>query len=237
MLDTLKQDARTYDVTLSEAQLDQFQRYLSLLTAWSARVNLVGDVDPDIVRQRHFLESVAVGAALRERQILRPAADVLDVGAGAGFPGVVLKIVWPSLRLTLLEATAKKTAFLDEVVATLALDHVDVLTGRAEALGNEAALRGRFDLVVARAVAPLPVLLELTLPFVHIGGRVATPKGSRVAAEIAASGHALAVLGGKAFSVPLDVPGPPQTLVIIAKERATPVTYPRRPGIPAKAPL
>ena len=237
MLDLLKRDAPTYGVDLSEAQCGQFERYLSLLTAWSSRVNLVGDVSPEIVQRRHFLESLALGAALRERQILRPGSDVLDVGAGAGFPGIVLKIAWPALRLTLLEATAKKTAFLAELVAALALDHTDVVTGRAETLGHEPALRGRFDLVVARAVAPLPVLLELAMPFARTGGRVVTPKGSRAAAEIAASAHALEILGGEAFSLPLNVPGPPQTLVIVAKRRETPPGYPRRPGTPARAPL
>jgi 16S rRNA (guanine527-N7)-methyltransferase len=237
MLDLLNKGAREYGVNLSEAQLDQFESYLSLLTTWSTRVNLVGDVKPDVVLRRHFLESLALGAALRERQILRPGSDVLDVGAGAGFPGVVLKIAWPALRLTLLEATAKKTAFLTELVAALALEHADVLTGRAETFGHEPALRGRFDLVVARAVAPLPVLLELTLPFARNGGRVVTPKGSRAAAELAASAGALEILGGEAFTLPLDVPGPPQTLVIVARRRAAPLEYPRRPGTPTKAPL
>jgi len=237
MLDTLKREARGYGVSLSEAQLDQFERYLALLTAWSARVNLVGDVNPDVVQRRHFLESLALGAALRERQILRPDADVLDVGAGAGFPGVVLKIAWPALRLTLLEATAKKTAFLAELVTALALDHTDVLTGRAETLGHDPAVRGRFDLVFARAVAPLPVLLELTMPFARAGGRVVTPKGARASAELAASARALEILGGEAFTLPLEVPGPPQTVVVVAKRRETPPEYPRRPGTPAKAPL
>ena len=237
MLDLLKRDAHSYGVNLSEAQLDQFESYLSLLTTWSVRVNLVGDVNPEVVQKRHFLESLALGAALRERQILRPGSNVLDLGAGAGFPGVVLKIAWPALRLTLLEATAKKTAFLSELVAALALDQTNVLTGRAETLGHDPALRGRFDVVVARAVAPLPVLLELALPFARTGGRVVTPKGSRAATEIEAAAHALEILGGEVFSLPLNVPGPAQTLVIVVKRRETPPEFPRRPGTPAKAPL
>lgn len=237
MFELLIRDAAGRGVNLSEAQIEQFGRYFALLAEWSERANLVGDVNPDVVEQRHFAESVVLGATLRERQLLRGREDVLDVGAGAGFPGVAMKIAWPGLRLTLLEATAKKTAFLAELVTRLGFDDVAVLTGRAEALAHDPALRERFDLVLARAVAPLPTLLELTLPFARIGGRVITPKGSRVEAEVAASSRALQVLGGEAHTLPLDVPGPPQTLVVVAKRRPTPAEYPRRPGMPAKSPL
>src|SRR6266852_5221906 len=103
-------------------QLDQFGRYLSLLTDWSQRANLVGNASPDVVVRRHILESIALGAALREREILRPDARVIDIGAGAGFPGLVIKVVWPSVDMTLLDATAKKTAFLEAVVSDLALN-------------------------------------------------------------------------------------------------------------------
>jgi 16S rRNA (guanine527-N7)-methyltransferase len=237
MLATLSRETAAYGVRLTPRQTRQFETFLALLADWSRRVNLVGNVDAEVVQRRHFLESIALGVALREREILRPDTDLLDVGAGAGFPGVVLKIVWPGIRLTLLEATTKKAAFLSTLVESLELDETAVLTGRAETLAHAPGLRSRFDLVVARAVAPLPALLELTLPFARVGGRVTTPKGSRAAEEIAAAGHALAVLGGKVFTVPLSVPGPPQTLVVVMKERETPAEYPRRPGIPAKSPL
>lgn len=237
MAQTLAAEARKYGVILSDAQVRQFDRYLLMLTDWSARANLVGDVDPHVVTQRHFLESLALGAALREREILRPDADVLDVGAGAGFPGVVLKIAWPGIRLTLLEATAKKTAFLSALVTDLGLEDTTVLTGRAETLAHDPALRGRFDLVVSRAVAALPALLELTLPFARVGGRVASPKGSRALAELAAAQAALETLGARAVTVPLTVPGPPQTLVVAVKLRETPPAYPRRSGVPTRSPL
>ena len=234
---TLAADVSRYGVHLSERQLQQFAAYQSLLSAWSDRANLVGDASPDVVRSRHFVESIALGAALREREALRPDSRVLDVGAGAGFPGVALKIVWPGISLTLLEATAKKTAFLSALCSELELADVVVLTGRAETLAHDTSLRETFDLVVARAVAPLALLLELTLPFARVGGRVASPKGSRAAQELAASVHALEVLGGKAFTMPLAVPGPPQTLVAVAKQRPTPAAYPRRSGIAARSPL
>ena len=237
MLEILKTGVQKYGVKLQDGQILQFERYLELLIDWSGRANLVGDVNAEVVQRRHFLESIALGAALREREILRPDATVLDVGAGAGFPGVALKIVWPSIRLTLIEATAKKTAFLTALIDALGFDATPVLTGRAESLAHDAALRGRFDLVVARAVAPLPALLELTLPFARIGGRVVTPKGSRVQDEVAAAANALRVLGARVVVVPFDVPGPTQQLVAAVKQRATPAEYPRRDGVPATSPL
>ena len=237
MLGLLNAGVQKYGVKLQDDQILQFERYLGMLVDWSERANLVGDVNAEVVQRRHFLESIALGAALREREILRPGATVVDVGAGAGFPGVALKIVWPSIQLTLIEATKKKTAFLAALVEALGFDATPVLTGRAESLAHDVALRERFDLVVARAVAPLPVLLELTLPFARVGGRVVTPKGSRVAEEVAASANALRVLGARVVVVPFDVPGPAQQLVAAIKERATPAAYPRRDGLPAKSPL
>lgn len=237
MLNLLSVGVQKYGVKLQDDQILQFERYLGMLVDWSERTNLVGDVNAEVVQRRHFLESVALGAVLREREILRPGTTVLDVGAGAGFPGAVLKIVWPSIQLTLIEATAKKTAFLTALVDALGFDATPVLTGRAESLAHDVALRERFDLVVARAVAPLPALLELTLPFARIGGRVVTPKGSRVAQEVAASVNALRVLGARVVVIPFDVPGPAQQLVAAIKERATPAEYPRRDGLPAKSPL
>ncbi|MBF6600435.1 MAG: 16S rRNA (guanine(527)-N(7))-methyltransferase RsmG [Dehalococcoidia bacterium] len=233
----LRTEAATYGVVLSDEQVAQFDAYARLLGQWSERVNLVSDASEDVVERRHFLESIALGAALRERELLRPDSGVIDVGSGAGFPGVVLKLVWSSLRLTLLEATGKKTAFLDALVGALGLSDVTVRTGRAEELAHEAGLRGAFDLAVARAVAPLPALLELTLPFVRTGGRVAAVKGSRAAAELAASRLALDALGARALAMPLRVPGPPQRIIVAVKQRETPSEYPRRTGVPQKQPL
>jgi 16S rRNA (guanine527-N7)-methyltransferase len=236
-LDILLEGAPAHGIRLSEEQLSQFERYLALLQEWSRRMNLVSDASSESVQRRHFLESLALGAVLREREVLRPASTVLDVGAGAGFPGIVLKIAWPGIELALLEATAKKAAFLEAAVEALGLGGARVLTGRAEDLAHDASLRGAFDLVVARAVAPLPALLELTLPFARIGGRVVTPKGSRAASEVAAAKGALDALGGKAFVVPFNVPGPPQSIIAVMKQRETPAQYPRRSGVPQKSPL
>ena len=234
----LREAAAAYGVTLSDDQLVQLDGYARMLEEWSQRANLVGDASRDVVQRRHFAESIAFGAALRERELLRPDSRVLDVGAGAGFPGLVLKICWPGIALTLLEATAKKTAFLVAVVDALGLgDTTQVLTGRAEDLAHHERLRERFDLVVARAVAPLPALLELTLPFARVGGRLAAVKGARADEELRASQRALDLLGARAITIPLRVAGPKQQIIVAAKQRATPEAYPRRPGVPAKQPL
>jgi 16S rRNA (guanine527-N7)-methyltransferase len=237
MDELLREGASHYGVSLTDRQLEQFDTYASLLSDWSGRMNLVGHAGAEVIRNRHFLESIALGAALRQREMLRPDATILDVGTGAGFPGLVLKIVWPAIHLTLIEATAKKAAFIGAVIADLNLENTVALTGRAETLAHEPALREAFDLVVARAVAPLAALLELTLPFVRVGGRVVSPKGSRAGDEIRAAARALDILGGRLFSFAFDVPGPPQTLIAVAKLRPTPREYPRRAGTPARSPL
>jgi 16S rRNA (guanine527-N7)-methyltransferase len=237
LLPHLEPLARTHGVALTDAQLAQFETDARMLEEWSQRANLVADARPETVERRHIVESIGFGAALRERELLRPDSSVIDVGSGAGFPGVVLRIVWPGIGLTLLEATGKKTAFLVALVDALGVGDVRVVTARAEDAAHDAGLRGAFDLVVARAVAPLPVLLELTLPFARVGGRVAAAKGSRAAEELAASKNALAVLGARAVMMPLRVPGPPQQIIVAAKQRPTPDEYPRRPGVPKKQPL
>ena len=237
MLELLAREAPAYGLRLTDVQLDLFQQYHNMLVDWSTRVNLVGDTDVEVVQRRHFLESLALGAALREREILRPDAKVLDIGAGAGFPGLPLKIAWPATHLTLLEATAKKTAFLQAVIDELELPDASVITGRAETLAHDPAFREQYDLVLARAVASLPVLVELGLPFARVAGRLVTPKGSRADAEVIEATGALRTLGGRAFVVPFNVPGPPQKLIAVLKQAPSPSEYPRRPGVPAKTPL
>jgi 16S rRNA (guanine527-N7)-methyltransferase len=164
---------------------------------------------------------------------------VLDVGSGAGLPGLPLKIARPSLQVTLLEATGKKCRFLEKVASELGLDGIDVIEGRAEELAHAATHRGGYDLVVARAVAALPVLLEYCVPFLRVGGVLAATKGSAAQSELDASTAALAALGAEVRqTAPLEVAGlPAQTVVIVRKVAETPERYPRRTGIPTKRPL
>ena len=237
-MDVLARIAEARGLILDDRQLWQFEEYYRLLIAANQRVNLTSVTAYEEVQRRHFGESLAVAAALYQASVLQPgqAARAIDLGAGAGFPGLPIKIAHPSLRLTLLESADKKTRFLEEVVERLALADVSVVTGRAESAAHEPVHREAYDLALARALAPLPVLAELALPFLRLGGVLAAPKGSRVAQEVAAAALALRTCGGHLLSTE-RLPDSPLALVLVEKTAPTPSTYPRRPGIPAKRPL
>ncbi|MEO8458544.1 MAG: 16S rRNA (guanine(527)-N(7))-methyltransferase RsmG [Chloroflexota bacterium] len=212
--------------------------YALLLLEEGARTNLTSKADREALYQKHIVTSLAILRALEDACVtLSPA---LDVGSGAGFPGLPIKIVRPEIEMTLLEATGKKTSFLESAVGALKLDGIRVIQARAEDLARDPEHRGAYNLVLARAVAPLPVLLELTLPFLAPNGVLAAPKGSARQREVAESASALATLGGTIeATLPLQIPGPgpQQALVLVRKTGPTPDKYPRRPGIPAKRSL
>ena len=233
----LYEGARAFGISLSDQQQWIFQAYYGLLVAWSARTNLTTITDYPGVVTKHFLDSLACLAGLEG---VVAGRRVIDVGSGAGFPGLPLKIACPDLRLTLLEATGKKAEFLTEVVNRLGLTDVTVLNARAEQAGHDPAHRAAYDLAVARALAAMPVLAELTLPFVRPGGLVIAQKGEDPAAEVEATQAAFHRLGGRLRRVlPVSVPGvaAARHLVVVEKVAATPDRYPRRPGMPAKRPL
>lgn len=228
--------------------LPAFVRYRDLLLAASARMSLTALRDPEAIERQHFVESVAFGAALVRAGLMCGSEAIVDVGAGAGFPGLPLRLVWPELRLTLLEATTKKAAFLRDAVETLGLHDVRVVNARAEEAGRDPALRSTFDLAVSRAVAPLPLLAEWTLPLVHSGGCTAALKGSRLDEEIAAARAAIDRCGGgqpRELPFPLAAEGsslpagsaPRPRIVVVPKVRRTPSWWPRRTGAAAKYPL
>ncbi|MBI2172449.1 MAG: 16S rRNA (guanine(527)-N(7))-methyltransferase RsmG [Chloroflexi bacterium] len=234
----LAEGAAKLRLSLSPAQLAQFTRYREELLAWNHRVNLTAITDPQEVERLHFLDSLTVSLAMPSP--VPPGYRVCDVGAGAGFPGLPLKIALPQIGLALVEATAKRTAFLVRLVSALALDGVAIHTGRAEELAHQPELRETFDLVTARAVAELPVLLELTLPFCAIGGRAVLLKKGDISQEVASAAKALEELGGRLANltpVPEDLLPGGRTLVVVEKTSPSPVKYPRRPGMPAKRPL
>jgi 16S rRNA (guanine527-N7)-methyltransferase len=239
-MEVLAHTAKRLGLPLSAQQLQQFEEYYHQLIAANRHVSLTSITDYQEVQRRHFGESLAVAAALYRAGVLKPdeGARVLDLGAGAGFPGLPMRIVHPALQLTILEATRKKTAFLERLLARLSLEDVTVIAGRAEAVAHEPVHREGYDLVLARAVAPLAVLVELALPFLRVSGSLAAPKGSRAPQEMAEAGRALALCGGRIVSAePLPSPALPLTLVLVEKLAPTPAAYPRRPGIPTKRPL
>lgn len=237
----LKLPQATHDLLgleLSAEQQTAFERYAQELVTWNAtRVNLTAITEPLAIEIRHFLDSLSV---LRAGPLSVGAAKVIDVGTGAGFPGLPLRIVCPSIHLTLLEATGKKTAFLEHIVKQLALSNVSVVHMRAEEAGQVAVHREHYDLVLARSVAHMPILMEYLLPLCKIGGRCIAMKGESAAAETGLAEHALRLLGGRVVQLtPIELPYVAEThyLVVIQKIAATPAHYPRRPGLPSKSPL
>jgi len=237
-MDLLASGAHKIGVSLSSAQLKLFETYCRELTAWNSKFNLTAITDYKEVQARHFLDSLSVALALP--QPLPPGLMLLDVGAGAGFPGIPLKIAYSSFNLTLLEATGKKAAFLKHAVSLLGLDGVNIIAERAEDAAHHEELREKYDAVVSRAVAELPSLMELTLPFCRVGGRVIAQKKGRVQEEIDASTGAMQLLGGRLSEVKeVMVPGldDRRFLVVIEKIAPTPLKYPRRAGMPVKRPL
>lgn len=224
------------DLTLTPEQETAFDVYARELAAWNAHTNLTAITAPDEVRVRHFLDSLTVLAAVP----LSPGAHVIDVGTGAGFPGLPLAIVRADLHVTLIEATGKKLAFCQHVAEQLGLTNLDFVHARAEEGGHMPGLRERGDLVAARAVARLPALLEYLLPLARVGGLAAAMKGRTAAEEAADSSRALRLLGGKLRGVrEFALPGldEPHHLVLVDKIAPTPRGFPRRPGLPVQRPL
>ena len=235
-MEALNSGARELGLSLTRQQLERFELYYRDLVDWNRKVNLTAITECEDVQVRHFLDSLTVVLATGPPDGLK----VIDIGTGAGLPGIPLKIVYPEVRLTLLEATAKKVKFLEHIVGSLVLENVEILTGRAEGLGQDRRYRERFDLVLCRAVAALPALVELGLPFSVTGGRLVAWKKGDISREIEESGKAVAVLGGSfGRTVPVDIEGlrDGRCLVVIEKVSGTPDAYPRRPGLPARHPL
>ena len=236
--DRLLAGAADLGITLTEAQQAAFARYFHALADWNRRVNLTSVDDWEGVQTVHFLDSLSVAAALPPAAL--EGGRILDVGSGAGFPGLPLKIAFPGMRVALIESVGKKAAFLRAVVDLLALHDVEVLHGRAEDLAHRPDLRESFDAVLARGLAKMPVLAELTLPFARIGGVVVAQKKGDVDAELEDAGEAVRLLGGGPLAARwLRLRGIPdeRALVFAPKVAPTPARYPRRPGVPRKRPL
>ena len=237
-MQVLIEGAARLGIDLDGEQVERFRSYYDELIAWNENVNLTSVTGCEEVQERHFLDSLAVASAL-PATILDGRDRLLDVGSGAGFPGLPLKIAYPRIDVTLLEATAKKTDFLRHVVDELGLAGVEVVTGRAEEEAHGSEMRERFGAVVSRAVARLDVLAELCLPFCAVGGVMVAQKGLQVEEELREARNAIETMGGRANDRGMLVASPVGigTLVVIEKRRSTPPSYPRRPGIPSKRPL
>ena len=237
-MEKLQKGAAGLGIILTPRQEEQFRRFFQELVEANRRVNLTTVIDWEEVQIRHFLDSLTVNLVLSPRVLSE--GKIVDIGEGAGFPGVPLKIAFPDLGLCLLESADKKTAFLSHLVGVLDLKGVEIHTGRAEELAHRPALRETFDGVLSRAVAKARVLAELTLPFCRLGGVCVMQKQGHIEKELDEAEEAIRTLGGSLREIrEVAVPGllRPRLLVVVEKVSSTPAKYPRRPGVPAKRPL
>lgn len=222
---------------LTTEQLAAFERYKHELIEWNSRFNLTAIRDENGIEIKHFLDSLTCILAFEPSS---PPRSLIDVGTGAGFPGIPLKLIYPHMRLTLVESIQKKAGFCQHVVETLGLRQVTVLAQRAEDVGQDPQHREAYDVATGRAVAPMPTLVEYLLPLVRIGGMVIMQKGENAPAETQQSEKVIARLGGQLRKImPIALPAVVEDryLVVLDKVAQTPAEYPRRTGLPAKQPL
>lgn len=248
MLETLQKEAsERLGLSLSQEQLNSFQLYYQEMVEWNERINLTSIIEYEAVQVRHFLDSLTLASSeLRgdppDKPLNLNKASLIDIGAGAGFPGLPLKIIYPGLKLVLVDSVGKKTAFLTHLAAKLSFQEVQVITGRAEELGQDPAHREKYNIATGRAVAAWPVLAEYCLPLCRVGGLFISPKKGDLSGELKAAPEVAHLLGAKmrvtpSFELPGDTPGDVRQLIVAQKTGRTARLYPRRTGVPSKQPL
>ena len=236
MRDLLVDGARQLGINLSERQVEQFMRYKELLQEWNEKMNLTAITEDREVMTKHFLDCMTINKALD----MNSQKTVIDIGTGAGFPGLVIKIAFPHLKVTLVDALKKRLNFLEVVINELGLTEIECIHSRAEDLGKNKAYREGFDICASRAVANLAVLSEYTLPFVKVQGYLITLKGQKLDEELEQGQKAIQILGGELEEVVHT--GVPFTdlnhkIAKIKKVKPTATKYPRKAGEPTKSPL
>lgn len=221
-------------INISNEQAEKFYLYTNMLLEWNEKINLTAITEQNEIIQKHFIDSLTINKYVNEN------AKIIDVGTGAGFPGIPLKIVREDISVTLLDALNKRINFLNEVIEQNELTNIETIHARAEEAGKNKALRESFDIATSRAVAPLNVLVEYLLPLVKIGGKCICMKGSNAKEEIENSRKAISILGGKIEKIEeLELPNSDikRTIIVIKKEKNTPAKYPRKAGTPSKMPI
>lgn len=236
LIEELIKGATELGLSFNEEKLVQLQKYYQLLLDTNKKVNLTAVIEERDVAIKHFIDSLTCFKAIA----IKDGQSLVDIGTGAGFPGLPMKIYQPGLKVTLVDSLDKRVAFLKNVIAQLGLAGIQAIHVRAEEVGRNKQLRESFDLAVVRAVASLAVLAEYCLPVVRTHGHFLALKGPKADKEIDSAKKALEIMGGeiqKTLKLNLPVTGDERTIIVIKKVRATPESYPRRPGIPAKKPL
>lgn len=232
MIDILKNGFERLNIPYSDKQLAQLTEYASLLKEWNEKINLTSITEDSEIAVKHFIDSAS---ALTTGKV---CGRVIDVGTGAGFPGLVLKIMQPDIKLTLLDSLNKRLTFLKEVTGRLGINDVEFIHSRAEDGGHKAELRESFDTVVSRAVAAMPLLSELCLPYVKKNGYFLALKGPAAEDEVLSAKRAVSILGGETEGISdVEVDGADHKIVIVKKVRHTPIKFPRKPALISKAPI
>lgn len=234
--DTFKEKLKEWNLSVTDEMCSQFETYYELLAEWNKVMNLTGITEKSEVYEKHFLDSLAIAKVTD----LKQAESLIDVGTGAGFPGIPLKIVFPHLKVTLLDSLNKRVKFLNAVIEALHLENVETLHGRAEDYAKKPEYREQYDFCVSRAVANLATLSEYCLPYVKVGGMFIPYKSGEIEEELEKSGKSVRILGGNVdnfekFLLPGSDIG--RSLIMIRKTGKTPKKYPRKAGLPAKEPL
>ncbi len=230
----LEKGAQHYGNAISEQQIEQFIVYMELLKDWNTKINLTAIEDNREIIMKHFIDSLSIMPYVNNKE-----QKLIDVGTGAGFPGIPIKIISTNIEVTLLDSLEKRVKFLNEVIKSINITKINAVHGRAEDFGVNPIYREKYDIAVARAVANLPVLLEYCLPFVKINGLFIAMKGSNTE-EFANCSKALDILGGKIEKVEkmvLPFSNIERNVVVVRKFRQTPTKYPRKAGKPVKEPL
>lgn len=236
MLNKFENQLKELDIELTETQKQQFNKYYELLTEWNKVMNLTGITEYDEVNEKHFVDSLAIVKAVD----MNGVSSVIDIGTGAGFPGIPLKIAFPQLHVVLLDSLNKRIKFLDAVIEELGLEDIITLHGRAEDYARKEEYREKFDLCVSRAVANLATLSEYCIPYIRVGGIFISYKSGNIEDELNASKKAVNVLGGSLEdTVKFQLPGTEigRSFVKVKKNKNTAKKYPRKAGLPGKEPI
>ena len=221
-------------IKLNEEQIQKFYTYMNLLMEWNEKINLTAITKPEEIILKHFVDCLTIS------KYIETNSKLIDVGTGAGFPGIPLKIYRSDLKVTLVDSLNKRLNFLNEVINSLKLENIETIHARAEELGRNKGYREKFDIATSRAVANLSTLSEYLLPFIKVGGKCICMKGADIDGELNNAKKAIEVLGGKVlgeevFNLPQSDLG--RSIVVIKKVKNTPGKFPRKPGIPAKEPI